>query len=166
MQFFLLDPSILITLFSNSLILCSSLSLRDKFHSHSKQQVKLKFCVFYVFKFLGIVRKDKRFWTEWQQHLIPRIRCDLNFFVNAILSCYALYLACLKWRLVWGCDVTVCPSLSLHVCSIDSLSGNAVECNSISRRRPAIKGLASPPKFTRPVIKMLSVVHRTSWLGH
>jgi hypothetical protein len=41
-----LGPNIpLSTLFSNTLSLCSSLSVRDKFHTHTKQQAKLQFCI-------------------------------------------------------------------------------------------------------------------------
>ena len=43
----LLGPNILLnTLFSNTLSLCSSLSMTDNFRTHTKKQEKLKFCIF------------------------------------------------------------------------------------------------------------------------
>jgi hypothetical protein len=42
----LLFPNILITMFSDTLSLCSSVSVKTKFHTHIKQQVKLWFCIF------------------------------------------------------------------------------------------------------------------------
>jgi hypothetical protein len=42
----LLGPNILLsTLFSNTLSLCSSSVWETKFHTHTKQQVKLQFCI-------------------------------------------------------------------------------------------------------------------------
>jgi hypothetical protein len=36
-----------------------------KFRTHTAQLAKLQFCIFLIFRFFDMRRKDKRFWTEW-----------------------------------------------------------------------------------------------------
>jgi hypothetical protein len=52
------------TLFSNTHSLCSSLNVRDKFHTiqNHRQIVVLYILIFTV---LDSRREDKSFWTEW-----------------------------------------------------------------------------------------------------
>jgi hypothetical protein len=62
-----LGPNILLsTLFSNSLNLCSSLSVKDQVCYPYKT---VKIIVFYIliFTFLDSWREDKTFWTAWHQ---------------------------------------------------------------------------------------------------
>jgi hypothetical protein len=61
----LFGPNILNTLFSNTLSLCSCLTVRD--HVSHPYRTTGKIIVLYIltFTFFDIRREDKRFWTEW-----------------------------------------------------------------------------------------------------
>jgi uncharacterized membrane protein len=62
----LLGPNIfLITLFSNTLTICYSLSVRDQASHSYKTNDKILVLYILAFTFLDSRRDDKRFWIEW-----------------------------------------------------------------------------------------------------
>jgi hypothetical protein len=64
----LLGPNILHrTLFSNTLSLCSSLSVTDQVSHPYKTTGRLTVLYISTFTFLDSRREDKRLWTEWWQ---------------------------------------------------------------------------------------------------
>jgi hypothetical protein len=64
----LLGPNILLrTLFSNTLSLCSSLSVRDQVSHPYKTTGRIMVLYILTFMFLDRRRDDKRLWTEWWQ---------------------------------------------------------------------------------------------------
>jgi hypothetical protein len=62
----LLGPNILLrTLFSNTLSLCSSLSVRDQVLHPYKTTGRITVLYMLTFTFLDSRRDDRRLWTEW-----------------------------------------------------------------------------------------------------
>jgi hypothetical protein len=84
----LLGPNILLrTLFSNTLSLCSSLSVRGQVSHPDKTTGRI--IVFYIltFTFLDSRRDDKKKTRNRMVASIPRIQSALNLFMNTILIC-------------------------------------------------------------------------------
>jgi hypothetical protein len=50
---------------AKTLILCSSLNVRDQYSHAHRTMGKIKFVYILIFMFLDSRREDKRFWTEW-----------------------------------------------------------------------------------------------------
>jgi uncharacterized protein YhhL (DUF1145 family) len=71
---------LLTTLLSNTLSLCSSLSVRDQVSHSFKTTGKIRVLDILIFKILEWRREDKRFWTGRSQ----------IFFVNSTLICYVV----------------------------------------------------------------------------
>jgi hypothetical protein len=65
------DPNILLnTLFSNTLSLCSSLTVRDHVPHLYRTTGKIIVLNILTFTFFDSRRKDRKFWTEWY-HALP-----------------------------------------------------------------------------------------------
>jgi hypothetical protein len=62
---YLLGPNVLLnTLFSKTLSLCSSLKVRDQVSHPYNTTGKITVLYILIFRFLGMKREDKRFWTK------------------------------------------------------------------------------------------------------
>jgi hypothetical protein len=130
--FFVLGPYVLLsTLFSDTGSRCFSLMWNTRFHSHTKQRVKLLFYIFYSFKFLEMRRKDNRFWTKWYsapEFNLLLISSWMQFEVVPMYLTFARFskdlLAVVRlWfsPVFWWRDITIYLVLSVFISSPISL---------------------------------------------
>jgi len=112
--YFLSGPNILLrTLFSNTLTLCLSLSVRDQVSHQYKTTAKTMIMYILIFKCIQSGRED-RLGTEWQQEF-HEFNLLLNFFVNVIFIFWVVKLFYFKFGIpLWNrhanqFTTTCCP---------------------------------------------------------